>query len=254
MRACRLQPLFLLFTTTALLAACRRDDPEPPAPPASTGSVRLAFSFVNNGSPFTIDQLVQDGAGHAVRFDKLKFYVSGVHLLDDANDTVGTFPASVMLVDAAASANGVLLGTISPGHVHEVHFALGLDSATNHSDPTQAEPPLDLQEMHWGWNPSAGYKFLNMEGRVDGNGDGDLSDPEDKTFVYHTATDALLTNDQINVHADVVAGADVTVAATVDVSVLLSGSDLLAVPLPPMGGGAINLQLMASLAAAISSQ
>ncbi|HMQ74759.1 MAG TPA: hypothetical protein PKE21_00740 [Flavobacteriales bacterium] len=242
--------LALLAALAVGFSACKKDDPEPTPTTPTTGTVKLSFSFTKNGAPFSISDIVQDGAGHAVQFDKLKFYVSDIHLTDDAMNTVGEFHETVLLVDAAAATNTFTLGSIAPNHIHEVHIALGLDSLTNHADPTQAESPLDLQEMHWSWNPSAGYKFLNMEGHVDGNGDGDFGDPEDKAFVYHCATDALLTEDHFHYHADLAAGGTANLAPTIEVTTLLMGLDLLANDIA-MGGGPNNQTAMANLAAAI---
>ena len=104
--------------------------------------------------------------------------------------------------------------------------------------------------MHWSWNPSAGYKFLNMEGHVDGNGDGDFDDAEDLTFTYHCATDALLREDHVHVHMDVTAGSTVTLQAKVDVAALLTGLDLLTNSVA-MGGGTNNVTAMDNLVTAI---
>ncbi|HQW86883.1 MAG TPA: hypothetical protein PLH93_06845 [Flavobacteriales bacterium] len=247
------QHLALVAALAVGFTACKKDDPEPTPTTPTTGTVKLSFSFTKNGAPFTLSDVVQDGAGHAVKFDKLKFYVSDIHLTDDAMNTVGEFHGTVLLVDAAAATNTFTLGSIAPNHIHEVHIALGLDSATNHADPTQAESPLDLEEMHWSWNPSAGYKFLNMEGYVDGNGDGDFDDPEDKAFLYHCATDALLTEDHFHYHADLAAGGTANLAPTIEVTTLLMGLDLLANDIA-MGGGPNNQTAMTNLAAAITGE
>lgn len=233
--------------------ACKKDPKTPPAPAGAgevgTGTVRLSFSFVNGQDPFDINGTYHDGAGHAVRFSTLKFYVSNIHLSDDAGNSVGHFDQA-WLVDGAGSGEPFTLGTIPAAHVHEAHFHLGLDSAVNHADPLTAAYPLNVPDMHWSWNPTAGYKFLNMEGKVDGNGDGDLDDPEDVVFTYHCATDALLRSTHLHIHANVNAGATATMEATVDVAVLLSGLDLLANPMA-MGGGSNNVIAMDSLVSAI---
>lgn len=244
----------LAFAVVAALVftGCRKDDPEP-TPIPTTGTVKMSFSFTKNGAPFTLSDTVHDGAGHAVRFDKLKFYVSDIHLTDDALNTVGEFHGTVLLVDASAATSTFTLGSIAPAHIHEVHIALGLDSATNHADPTQAEYPLDLEEMHWSWNPAQGYKFLNMEGVVDGNGDGDFTDPEDSAFIYHCVTDDLLTTDEFLQHLDLSAGGTIILGPRIDVPTLLTGIDLLANGIA-MGGGAINQQAMSNLASAITGE
>ena len=83
------------------------------------------------------------------------------------------------------------------------HFALGLESTVNHADPTLAEYPLNVPDMHWSWNPAAGYKFLLIEGKVDGNNDGDFDDAEDVDVTYHCATDPMYREDQLMVMLDI---------------------------------------------------
>ncbi|MBK8498575.1 MAG: hypothetical protein IPL52_07090 [Flavobacteriales bacterium] len=243
-----------LMTLLALsMASCKRDDEEDDTTtptPVGTGTVKLSFTFMNGASPYDINTTVQDGAGHDVRFSTLKFYASDFHLTDDADVEVAEFHETVVLVDASASSNLFTLGAMSPSHVHEAHITLGLDATLNHADPTLAEYPLNLPDMHWSWNPAAGYKFLVLEGHVDGNGDSDFDDVEDLPITYHCATDALLRETHVHIHADVDAGATVTMQAKVDVAHLISGLDFLNMNLA-MGGTAANITAMDSLVTAI---
>lgn len=244
--------LTLLALAALSLTACKKEKKtETPQPPASAdATVSVRFQFVHGSNPFDINANYTDGADHAVRFTTLRFYASDFHLEDDAGATVADFHDKVVLADGALPNQAYELGTMAPGHIHQVHFALGLDSATNHADPLAAPYPLNIPGMHWSWNPVAGYKFLNMEGHVDGNGDGDYEDVEDKVFTYHCATDALLREDHFHYHADVNGGA-VTLVAKVDVAVLLMGLDLLTNSVA-MGGGPNNVQAMNNLTAAIT--
>jgi len=247
----------VLAMITLSLAACKKDehqhpDPAPaPTPTPTTGTVKMAFTFVHGASLFNMNATYQDGAGNSVRFDKVKFYASNFHLTDDAGIEVGRFQDTYLLLDAAAASNVFTLGTMDPAHVHEVEFTLGLDSGTNHADPTLAEAPLNIPDMHWSWNPTAGYKFLNMEGHVDTNGDGDFDDATDGTFTYHCATDALARPAMVMAHADVIAGGMVTVLANVDMAVVLQAMNVTANPMPSMGGNSVNGGLMNALVTAI---
>ncbi len=246
--------LAIIAIIPSILIACKKDAETPPAPtptPPTTGTVRISFEFVNGEDHFDMDHTYHDGAGNAVRFSTLKFYVSNISLSDDADNEVGHFEHAYLLVDGGAAENLFTLGTIPAAHVHEAHIHIGLESAVNHADPLTAEYPLNIPDMHWSWNPTAGYKFLNMEGHVDGNGDGDFDDAEDVAFTYHCATDALLRETHVHIHANVNAGATATMEAKVDVGVLLSGLDLMANPMA-MGGGANNVTAMDSLVSAIS--
>lgn len=211
-------------------------------------STRL--NFMHGANAFDINAIYSDGMGHAIQFTTLRFYASDFHMEDDGGATVAEFHDKVVLFDGATPTASFELGTMNAGHIHEVHFNLGLESAVNHADPTTAAYPLNIPGMHWSWNPAAGYKFLNMEGHVDGNGDGDFDDSADLTFTYHCATDALLSEDHFHFHQDVGGGA-VTVAGKLDVAVLLMGLDLLTNNVA-MGGGPNNVQAMSNLVTAIT--
>jgi hypothetical protein len=250
------------FVTLAL-AACKKDeDPAPPTTPpaATTGTVRLSMDIMNGTVPFDINATYNDGAGNAIRFTTLKFYMSGTHVTNDAGATTGSFPNTYILVDAAQSGmNTFTLGNMDAGHVHELHFTLGLDEATNRADPTVAAHPLNIPGMHWSWNPNAGYKFMNMEGFVDLNGNGTYEAGTDSTFQYHCAQNVaqaaaapVLRESDIHVHSDLVVGQTLTVEAKLDVVALLAGVDLLATPVA-MGNGAGNQLLMNNLVTAITA-
>jgi hypothetical protein len=240
------------------LAACKKEEPVTPTPTPTTGTVRLSVEFTKGTQPFDFNSAHTDGAGNTIRFTTLKFYISGAVAKDDGAVTVGSFPSTYMLVDAAQSSmNTITLGTMAPGHIHELHFTLGLDSATNRADPTVAQYPLNIPGMHWSWNPSAGYKFMNMEGYVDTNGNGTFEDGVDVVFQYHcaqnvsqAASNPVLREGHVHHHGNLAAGATVTIEAMLDVEVLLAGIDLSATPVA-MGNGAGNQLLMDNLATSI---
>lgn len=246
---------------TLALAACKKDEDPAPTPPAvTTGTLRLSMDIMKGSVPFDINEAHTDGAGNAIRFTTLKFYMSGTYASNDAGVTIGSFPSAFVLVDAAqAGMNTFTLGSMAGGHIHELHFTLGLDEATNRADPTQAGYPLNIPGMHWSWNPDAGYKFLNMEGFVDVNGNGTFEDGTDVSFMYHcaqnvsqAATAPVLRESDIHVHSDLVVGQTLTLEAKLDVIALLAGVDLLATPVA-MGNGAGNQLLMDNLVTAISA-
>lgn len=234
------------------MSACKKDDAEPPAGPSgqTTGTVKMSFTFTRGDMPFGLSQTFHDGAGNDIRISKLKFYVSDIHLSDDDGNVVADLHDTYLLVDASATSNLFTLGAVPPAAIHEAHITLGLESEVNHADPTLAEAPLNDPDMHWSWNPAMGYKFLALEGKVDGNHDGDFDDAEDIGFTYHCAGDGLLRGTHVHIHADVEAGSTATLAAKVDVEHLVSGLDLLGPPMA-MGAEAANITAMDSLVTAI---
>ncbi len=242
----------MAFTVLAL-AACKKDKPLPPdpTPPVDQqATISMSFGFVSGMNTFNMENAYADGAGNAIRFNKLKFYVSHVHLTDDDGGEVATFHDKYLLVDASTTSNVYTLGTMDPGHIHDVHFTLGMDSATNHADPMLAEFPLDQPDMHWFWNPSAGYIFLKAEGYVDVNSNGTFEQGVDQPFEYHCATLALRREKHLHIHADVHGGETLTLAAKVDVNLLLTGLDLLTNH-TAHGGGPNAAAMMDNLVTAI---
>lgn len=244
------QLLFALMTG-AMLTACKKDDPAAPAADPSA-TIKVSYTFVNGTQPFTLDSTVTDSLGRKVRFSVARFMTSGYRMKDDAHVVIGDYPNRYILADAALASNLYDLGSITPQHTHSLELQIGLDSAVNHSDPTQyTTAPLNDATMHWSWNPAAGYKFMALEGRVDANGDGmiDVNDPE---FTYHCATDALLTPAEVHAHNDLADGETFTVEIKVDMGALLQGVDV-ANNLVRMGATPVNQRLMQNLVLALDA-
>ena len=172
--------------------------------------------------------------------------VSYTHLLGHYEDTY-------ILVDATNTSNTFTLGDLSPAEVHGAEITLGLAPEVNTSDPLVAEAPLNDPDMMWAWSTSAGRMFLKLEGRVDGNADGDVDDAEDFDFMYHclNLNNDLLREIHVHVHADVTAGATAVLNSKVDLGVVVSGLDLLTNP-EAMDGGAQCVVAMDSLATSFS--
>ncbi len=245
----------IIASLAIVISACKKDE-EAPAPTPSTptsGTVNMAFNLYVGNNELDMNALYQDGEGHAIRFTKAKFYVSNVHLTDHDDNVLGHFEDTYILVDASNSGNTFTLGALSPAEVHGAEITLGLGPDVNNSDPTTVDAPLNDPDMMWSWSTSAGRMFLKLEGRVDGNADGDVDDAEDVDFMYHclNLNNDLLRETHVHLHADVTAGATATLNAKVDLGVVVSGLDLLLNP-EAMDGGAQCVVAMDSLATSIS--
>jgi len=237
----------------ALIAGCKKDD-EPAEDPHvhMHGTVRVDYAFVNGTAPFTLDSTVTDSLGRNVRFTSVRFFTTGYKVHDDADVMVADFSTKYILVDAALASNSHELGEMEEGHMHAMALTLGLDSATNHSDPTQyTTAPLNDATMHWSWNPAMGYKFLVLEGRVDANGDG-LVDGSDPEFVYHCASDQLRTEAELDAHHDLMVDETYTITVKVDMATMLAGIDV-AGNLNAMGAEPVNTRAMQNLAVSLST-
>lgn len=241
-----LAALFLASTS------CKRDEDPPPAdqPPTNyTATIEMEFGFHYGVNDFDMNTTYNDGAGHAVQFTAIKFFVSDIHFHDDADVEVVAFHDTVLLLDGTIPEITYTLGSVTGTHIHAGEFSLGLESALNHADPASAAAPLNDLSMHTG-SMTDGYFFLLVEGRVDDDGDGTV-DASDPTFSYHCSTDALLGEDEVEYHADITAGATISKHIEVQVDLLMTGIDALATPIG-VGADAVNVSLMQNLATAIT--
>jgi hypothetical protein len=249
------RPFLLAFLIVAMVA-CKREEPLPPKDmdtAVSNGTASLTFMFTHNGTPLVLDSSYSDGAGNMIRIDKLKFFISDIELIDADHQEIIGFEDTYLLIDAATPNSEFDLGTVPAGHVHQVHVMIGLAPSMNHTDPMYAPAPLNSTDMHWRDDPPAQFKFLNLEGHVDGNADGDLDDLEDVRFTRYCATDALVRETLFHTSVDIAEGDDATIEVGVDLGALLQGVDLRTTPVA-VGGGPANSTLMNNMILAITGE
>ncbi len=248
--------LAILTTLAIAITACKKDEEAPapsPTPAATTGTAEMAFNLYYGNDVLDLNALYHDGSGHVIKFNKVKFYVSNVHLTDHEDNVLGHFEDTYILVDAANADNTFTLGSLSPAEVHHAEITLGLGPDVNNTDPLTVEAPLNDADMMWAWSADAGRMFLKLEGRVDVDGNGSVDDAGDVDFMYHclNLNDDLLREIEVHVHADVTAGATATLHTKVDLGVLVSNLNLVAFP-EAMDGGTQCVLAMDSLATSIS--
>jgi len=222
----------LIMAATALVivstSACKKDS-DPPTEPTTIGNghLRVSFTFMNGTDTFHLGDLLHDGAGRVIRFDTVRFFISGIHLHNDADVIIAQYPAIYELFDAAQPNAQFDLGDLQAQHVHSFAFDVGINEEANHQDPATAAPPLNNLSMHV--DQTTGYKFAVLTGHVDSNNDG-MIDAGDATFHYVIATDALLDEDEVHVHHDLGEGEQYIIEAWADMSVVLSGVNVMSHP------------------------
>lgn len=214
-------------------AGCKKDTVDPPAETPTntvTATLRMSYMFMNGTEDFALNNTVlHDSLGHAVQLDQVRFFVSGVHAMDNAGNAIGHYEEVYMLVDAALATNNYLLGQINASHIHEFHFDLGVDPVANAADPATAAPPLNDTSMYFVSQP-VGYKFFVVTGHADLDGDGVYETP----VSYECGMDSALTEAHAHVHHDLADGDVYTAMIQVDLSGIFAGLDLMASPTPDM--------------------
>lgn len=152
-----------------------------------------------------------------------QFYVSGITLVD-ANGNEFKQDGLYLLVQPETEEYAI--GDFPAGDYTSVKFDIGIDSATNHGDPSlyPIGDPLGAQtpSMHWGW--SFGYIFMRIDGEVDSDGDG-TPDPAG-AFEMHLGTDHYLASIEVEMPISIGQGLENIVHLQADYTSFFTGVDM----------------------------
>ena len=176
------QHKYLIFTLFSLIlfGACDKDE-------CSDAQLNLSFSTnINQDQLVLNDVLYDDYMGRKFRVELLKFYFSNC-VLEKQDGTLVPI-VDVALVDYASTSPLSIDIDVETGNYINLHFAVGLDSLMNASDPVDFDSshPLSIvNNTYWSW--ASKYKFFMLEGRVDSQSDG----IPDATFSYHSGFNSL---------------------------------------------------------------
>lgn len=159
-----------------------------PAPEEEDRPVELRFDAIGSNVPLRCGVAV-DGLGTSnTRYElkDLRFYVHDIRLVSaDGTEHPVTLEADgawqndqVALLDfedrtgecgnGTVEMNDRVKGRVKNGVAFtEVRFQLGVPEALNHADASVAQAPMNLTSLFWSWR--AGYKFLRLDGKTEGN-------------------------------------------------------------------------------------
>jgi len=162
---------------------CGPDDP--PIEPVVKADKGITLDFTSNFNGQLINyntSTFTTSSKDTITPLRFKMIMSNI-VLTKMDNTVVSIPNTFGYVSFEENKRLVTLPAIAAGVYKKLEFRLGLDSAINHSDPSQwgAEHPLNtvLNNMHWGW--AGGYIFVTHEGNFKKNG-------ADDVYTYHIAT------------------------------------------------------------------
>lgn len=160
--------------------------------------------------------------GVTTYIDLVQFYVSGITLVNAAGESFTS--ESYLLVKPETEAYAI--GNFPAGEYTKVIFNVGIDSITNHADPSQYNlgDPLGAQTptMHWGW--SFGYIFVRIDGEADTDADG-TPDPAG-VFEMHVGEDRYMVTVEVEMPITVGENAENIVHLAADWDTFFSGVDM----------------------------
>ena len=213
----------ILLTTLAItvLFSCKKEEePISVTSPSTKGNVVLNAQFLVNGASYNSDSVYVDDFSNNYKISFSNVYLSQLNFEDGG--VITPLPIQYVLLKPETSTYN--LGSVEEGHYHNFNYGIGIDSATNHTDPNSYDlsSPLYPQSpnMHWTWN--SGYIFYKIEGTVDTDNDGTF----ETIFRFHIGTDDLRRDGTFMFHDAIVAGATTTIDMKVDLAKFLTGIDL----------------------------
>jgi hypothetical protein len=214
--------LAALIVIAISFSGCSKNDNGSPSGP--TQKLTLHVHNVAGNDLISYDSVYTDNTGRNYLVTSFQYYMSNIRLVK--ND--GTeYPLTGLYVLISPVMLDYDLGEVPVGDYKGIRFYIGVDSATNHSDPTTrpASDPLSLQNdpMHWDW--SQGYLFMKLEGKVDTSAAG--TGIPTKAIVMHLGLDKNYTAiDLSNSFFQIIQGSDQMIVMQCDVNQMFNNVDL----------------------------
>ena len=222
---------------------CRKDDLKI-NDPGTESHLSLRFRFMHGAQPFSMDSVYTDGFGSSVRFTAVRFLLHGFTPLQEQGFEQGAWPEAWCLADASSPNTEWPLGIVKTGSIHFLRTTTGLSSEQDRLLPEQCPCPAAMHAMLTD-TLGSGYDVLVLEGRVDSDGDGNVSD-DDQLFRIRCASNDYKTPLMIHAHADVFLLRDAVLDVRVDMAKLLKDIDLPDGPVA-IGDGPVDDQAMNNL-------
>lgn len=220
----------LLVAFAALLStsftSCKKDDHDDDHSHEGTGHLHVYFQNKMGSMDLMYGHTHELADGRKYNFSAVQYYVSNLRLKkDDGSDYNVEGIYEISIGDNLLELD---LEDIPAGHYHGIKFNVGIDSVTNHGDPSvyAAGHPLASQNpsMHWSWN--SGYRFLLLEGEVDTLATPSSSSPEYGTFALHLGGDANLMDIDLMKHFEAGESEHPSVTVNMDAEYLLNNSNI----------------------------
>jgi hypothetical protein len=216
-----LAAVIALFFITTLSTGCKPAEEDP-----IVTEQTLSFHIhTKAGSTIAAyDTELQDSSGRKFTLQDLRYYISNIVLLKNDGTSL---PLTGKVILVGPDNQDYELGKVPVGSYDGFRFMVGLDSITNHSDPTTypSGNPLALQSpgIHWSWN--SGYIFMKVDGEVDTTLAATGS--PDTEFFFHIGADNLSRTIDFSTAAFTVESASAhEILLTFDFLKALAGVDL----------------------------
>ncbi len=154
---------FVLILIFSIILSCKKEKNDVEPTPETQNELEIQVFPYFGSNELKLDSNYTTSENYVIQFFDIKFYM--------ANFKNGSKSlASIAFFDYPITGNKFLRIQGDHGSFHDLQFLLGVDSVSNHADPS-AFPnsnPLNILnagEMHWDWNP--GYIFVKIDAKID---------------------------------------------------------------------------------------
>jgi hypothetical protein len=154
---------FILIIIITSVLSCKKEKNDDEPTPTTKNELEIEVIPYFGSNVLKLDSNYVTAENYVIQFFDIKFYM--------ANFKNGSKSlASIAFFDYSLSGNKFLKAQEDHMNFHDLQFILGVDSVSNHSDPSAfpASNPLNILnagEMHWDWNP--GYIFVKIDAKID---------------------------------------------------------------------------------------
>ncbi|PCH68466.1 MAG: hypothetical protein COC01_03755 [Bacteroidetes bacterium] len=186
--------LFAITLTAVVWIGCNKDGDDITVDPDPTyGTLKVTFKGKVGSDEFVMYNEYTNSDNQVYRVEGLKYYFSNVVLVKSENTEEKI--DSVALINfvnnhtAAGNTGESISFTVESGSYKGLKFYVGIDSTTNHVDPSlyaSKHPLSSFNDTHWDW--SQGFKFFMIDGKFDS----DTSGTPNQSFSFHIGLDDYL--------------------------------------------------------------
>ena len=221
--------ILAFFTIIGSNVSCSKEEEECPAP-IIKDTIVVHFKATTNGSPLVYNAIFQDPINRDMRISQLKFYISNVYLLNGDKRTLLTEYELIAIEDKGNDPKTTVKLLAPVGNYTGISMGIGLDSIQNAYEPASfpSEHPLSADQNTW-WSAWDKYRFIMIEGRIDGDSSGVLDD----IFGYHTGHDVCYRTKEFTKNFSLVKGEKRQLDFTIEVNEIFFGADTLDVYTEP---------------------
>lgn len=188
-----------------------------------TGHLHVYFNNEYSGTALSTAATYSGSNGRNFNFEQAQYYISNVRLVNHDGEEV---PANTYLLAKTGESNEIEFEELAAGHYMKLRFDVGIDSTTNHTDPSTYPSTSVLASqspsMHWSW--ASGYIFLRLQGLVDTSAA--VSGTIDGPWEIHLGMDNFRTSVELDIDVTVDADSHPGVNVNFDLANLLTGIDL----------------------------